>query len=112
MLGALILPQLHDSTDAETVEAVAFNLAWPYTLDIAPQTSLYIWERTLRHYRHVVRQHGLASLLLQQLTDVLLHTCAVDITRQRIDSTTVRSAMRTLTRLCIVVETVGTFLRE
>jgi hypothetical protein len=81
-------------------------------LDITPQTPLYICERTLRNYRHVVREHRLASLLFQQLTDRLIRTFTVDPTLQRIDSTTVRSAARTLTRLGIVVETVSKSLRE
>jgi hypothetical protein len=81
-------------------------------LDITPPTFLYICERTLRNYRHVVRKHGLAPLVFQQLTDVLIHTFAVDTTLQRIDSTTVRSAVRTLTRFGIVVETVSKFLGE
>jgi Transposase domain (DUF772) len=112
ILGVLILQQLHDLTDAATVEAVAFNLAWHYALNIPLYTPLYICERTLRNYRRVVRKHDLASLLFQQLTDILLQHFAVDTSRQRIDSTTVRSAVRTLTRLGIVVETVGKFLRE
>lgn len=47
MPGVLMLQQLHDCTDAETVEAMAFNLAWQYALDIAPQTPLYVCQRTL-----------------------------------------------------------------
>jgi len=66
MLGILLLQQLHDGTDAKTVEAVACNLAWQYALDITPQTPIYLCERTLRNYRHVVRAHSLASLLFQQ----------------------------------------------
>lgn len=34
VLGALILQQLHDLTDQQTVEALAFNIAWHYVLDI------------------------------------------------------------------------------
>lgn len=34
ILGVLILQQLHDLTDAETVEAVACNLAWHYALGL------------------------------------------------------------------------------
>jgi hypothetical protein len=34
MCGVLILQQLHDLTDAKTMEAVAFNLAWHYALDV------------------------------------------------------------------------------
>ena len=112
MLGVLILQQLHDFTDAATIEAVAFNLAWHYALDLAPQTPLSLCERTLRHYRHVVREHGLAPLLFQQLTAMLLQHFVVETSLQRIDSTTVRSAVRPWTRLGIVVETVSKFLRE
>jgi hypothetical protein len=112
MLGVLILQQLHAYTDTETVEAVAFNLAWHYALDITPRTPIYICERTLRNYRHVVRKHDLAPRLFQQLTDGLIRIFTVDTTLQRIDSTTVRSAVRTLTRLGIVVETISKFLRE
>src|SRR3954449_10416464 len=38
VVGALILQQLHDTTDAETVEAVALNLAWQYALDIRAES--------------------------------------------------------------------------
>lgn len=33
VLGALILQQLHDLTDKQTVEAVAFNITWHYALE-------------------------------------------------------------------------------
>jgi hypothetical protein len=112
MLGILILQQLYDATDAETVEAVAFNLTWHYALDISPQTPLDICARTLRNSRYLVREHGLAPFLFQQLTDVLIRAFAVDTTLQRIDSAPVKSAVRTLTRLGIVGETVRKFLRE
>ena len=75
MLGVLILQQLHAYTDTETVEAVAFNLAWHSALDITPRTPLYICERTLRNYRHVVREHDLAPhpqlTAAERLTEVL-----------------------------------------
>src|SRR5687767_13294430 len=33
-LGTLVLQQIHDLPDAQTVEAVAFNIAWQYALDV------------------------------------------------------------------------------
>ena len=51
VLGALLLQQLHDLTDAQTVEAIAFNLAWQYALDIRSEADCYFCERTLRTYR-------------------------------------------------------------
>jgi hypothetical protein len=97
MLGVLILQQLHDLTDAETVEAVAFNLAWHYALALPPHPNVYICEQALRNYRRVMRARGLASLLFHQLTDRLLQHFAGDTSRQRIDSMTVRSAVCHLT---------------
>ena len=49
VLGALILQQLHDLTDAETVEAIAFNIGWHYALDIRCESDAYVCERTLRN---------------------------------------------------------------
>ena len=112
VLGALVLQQLHDLTDAETVEAVAFNIAWHYALDIQRISDAYVCERTLRTYRLWVIEHGLDEELFKQLTDRLIRAFAVDTAQQRIDSTAVRSAMRTMTRLGILVDTVSKFLRE
>ena len=110
VLGALVLQQLHDLTDAETVEAVAFNIAWHYALDIQRISDAYVCERTLRTYRRWVIEHGLDEELFKQLTDRLIQAFAVDTAQQRIDSTAVRSAMRTMTRLGILVDTVRKLL--
>ncbi len=112
VLGALILQQLHDLTDAAAVEAIAFNIAWHYALDIQTESDSYICERTLRNYRRLVMEDGLDEVLFRTLTDQLIRELKIDTGRQRIDSTAVRSAMRTLTRLGIVVETISKFLRE
>jgi len=65
VLGALILQQLHDYTDSQTVEAVALSIQWQYALDITREADAYV-----------------------------------------------RSAMRSLTRLGTIVETISKFLRE
>ncbi len=111
-LGALVLQQLHDLTDAATVETVSFNIAWHYALDIQHTSDSYICQRTLRTYRGWVIDQGLDEELFEQLADPLINAFSVDTTRQRIDSTAVRSAMRTMTRLGILVAAVSTFLRE
>lgn len=110
--GVLILQQLHDLTDAATVEALAFNLAWHYALDVEGESEAYLCEKTLRNYRRRVMDQGLDRLVFQTLTDELVRAFGVDTSRQRLDSTAIRSAMRTLTRLGTVVETISKFLRE
>lgn len=111
-MGALILQQLHDLTDAATVEALAFNMAWHYALDIRDDSDAYLCERTLWNYRRAVIERGLDAVLFRSLTDRLIEAFSVDTRRQRLDSTSIRSAMRYLTRLGTVVETISKFLRE
>jgi hypothetical protein len=111
-LGALILQQLHDLTDRQTTEAVALNLAWHYALDIRHGPDAYLCERTLRNYRRRILERGLDEVLFRTLTDKLIEQVGVDTSRQRLDSTTVRSAIRGLTRLGILVAAASRFLRE
>lgn len=111
-IGALILQQLHDLTDKQTVEAVALNIAWHYALDIRNESDAYLCERTLRNYRRHVIKSGFEQTLFRTLTDRLIGTVGVDTDRQRLDSTAIRSAIRGLTRLGIFVEATSKFLRE
>ena len=112
VLGALILQQLHDYTDRETVEAVALSIQWQYALDIQREEDAYLCERTLRNYRRLVIERELDQVMFRTLTDKLIASVGVDTSRQRLDSTAIRSAMRSLTRLGTFVETVSKFLRE
>src|SRR5512143_2563119 len=112
VVGALILQQLHDTTDDAAVEAVALNLAWQYALDIRAESDAYLCERTLRNYRQILIERGLDQVLFRKLTDRLIKAIGVDTSKQRLDSTAIRSAMRGLTRLGIIVETISKFLRE
>jgi hypothetical protein len=111
-LGALILQQLHDLTDQQATEAVALNIAWHYALDIRHESDACLCERTLRNYRTRLLEAGLDEVLFRTLTDKLIEKVGVDTRRQRLDSTTVKSAIRGLTRLGILVEATSKFLRE
>ncbi len=86
-LGVLILQQLHDLTDPQVVEQLAFNLAWHYALDIRDDSDVYICERSLRNYRRIVIDQELDKLLFMSLTDELIKVFQVDTSQQRIDST-------------------------
>jgi hypothetical protein len=111
-MGALILQQLHDLTDQQTTEAVALNIAWHYALDIRREPDAYLCERTLRNYRSKILELGLDEALFRTLTDRLIEQVGVETTKQRLDSTSVKSAIRGLTRLGILVEASSKFLRE
>ena len=111
-IGALILQQLHDFTDAQTVEAVALHLGWQYALDIRSDEDAYLCERTLRNYRALLIEQQLDQVLFRTLTDRLIAEVGVDTRKQRLDSTAIRSAIRSLTRLGILVEGISKFLRQ
>ncbi|MEH6836349.1 MULTISPECIES: transposase [Falsihalocynthiibacter] len=112
VIGVLLLQQLHDLSDAATVEALAFNMAWHHALDVRFEADCYFCEKTLRNYRRLFIAQGLDEVLFRSMTDRLVRAFAVDTSRQRMDSTALRSAMRSLTRLGIVVETISKFARE
>jgi Transposase domain (DUF772) len=111
-LGALILQQLHDLTDRQATEAVALNIGWHYALDLRHEPDAYLCERTLRNYRRRILELGLDEVLFRTLTDRLIQEVGVETTKQRLDSTSVKSAIRGLTRLGILVEATSKFLRE
>lgn len=112
VVGVLLLQQLHDLSDAATVEALAFNMAWHHALDVRTEADCYFCEKTLRNSRRLFIAEGLDEVLFRRMTDRLVRAFAVDTSRQRMDSTALRSAMRSLTRLGIVVETISKFVRE
>lgn len=111
-MGALVLQELHDLTDPQTVEALAFSEAWHYALDARGESDKYLCERTLRNYRAKLTAHGGDEVLFRVLTDRLMKAFKVDATRQRLDSTAVCSNMRKLTRLGVVSRTIEKFLAQ
>lgn len=92
--GVLLLQQLHDLSDAATVEALAFNLAWHYALNVRTETDCYFCEKTLRNYRRLFISERLDEVLFRHLTNRLVLAFGVDTRNQRMDSTALRPAMR------------------
>ena len=111
-LGVLVLQQMHDLTDEETVSQLAFNLQWHYALDIADETdeSKYLCEKTLWNIRTVVIENNLDQHLFEQSADVLAKVFNVDTSKQRIDSVHIKSNMRRLGRIGIFAKSIHTFL--
>ena len=111
-LGALILQQMHDLTDEETVSQFSFNLQWHYALDIPGESdeAKYLCAKTLWTLRHMVAQKGLDRELFATTTETLAKVFGVDASRQRIDSVHIRSNMRRLGRICIFSQSIHHFL--
>ena len=112
VLGVLILQQLFDLTDQETVRQFAFNTEWHYALNIRLEDdeSKYLCERTLRTYRSLATELKIDTILFRSLTDELLTKLNIPTKKQRLDSTHIRSDMRRLSRLELFLKTIRKFL--
>jgi len=111
-LGGLILQQMHDLTDEETVDEFCFNIKWHYALDIPGESdeSKYLSLKTLWALRHLVMTKGLDVELFNRTTELLAKAFRVDTSKQRIDSVHIRSNMKRLGRIGIFSRSVHVFL--
>ena len=111
-LGSLILQQMHDLTDEETVAEFCFDIKWHYALDIPGESdeSKYLSLKTLWTLRHLVMAKGLDVELFNRTTELLAKAFRVDASKQRIDSVHIRSNMKRLGRLGIFSRGIHVFL--
>ncbi len=111
-LGGLILQQMHDLTDEETVDEFSFNIKWHYALDIPGESdeSKYLSLKTLWTLRHLVMAKGLDVELFNRTTELLAKAFRVDTSKQRIDSVHIRSNMKRLGRIGIFSRSIHVFL--
>ena len=113
MLGVVLLQQMFDLTDEETIRQLAFNAEWHYALNLSweDDDTKYLCERTLRMYRSLVMELKIDDILFRSLTDALLDKLKISTKKQRLDSTHIRSDMRRLSRLELFRRTIEKFLK-
>ena len=112
MLGAILFQQIFDLTDEETVCQMAFSLQWHYALDIPEESDgvKYICPKTLWSMRNTLTDNDLDTVLFEKITDTLAKVFEVDTSKQRIDSVHIKSNMRRLGRIGILVRCLHKFL--
>lgn len=112
MMGAMILQQMHDLSDQETAEQIAFNIQWHYALDITNNSDndAYVCPKSIWTTRSIMTEHGLYDAVFNAVGDQLAKVFDVDTTLQRIDSVHIFSNMRHLGRIGIFVATIKKFL--
>ena len=112
MLGAILFQQIFDLTDEETVSQMAFNLQWHYALDNPEESDgvKYICPKTLWSMRNTLTDNDLDTVLFEKITDTLAKVFEVDTSKQRIDSVHIKSNMRRLGRIGILVRCLHKFL--
>ncbi len=112
MMGVMILQQMKDLTDEETVRQFAFNTEWHYALNISGDSdaSAYICPKTLWNMRELMSRHGLEEAVFTAITAHLAKVFAVDMDKQRLDSTHIFSNMKHLGRIGLFIRTIKGFL--
>ena len=112
LMGALLLQQTMDLTDAQTLEQLSFNIQWHYALNITEESdsAKYISQKTLWHWRQVLTEHHLDQIIFDQISTKLATVFKVNTDTQRIDSVHIKSNMRKLGRIGIFAQTIAKFL--
>jgi len=112
MMGALLLQQMFDLTDEETVRQFAFNIEWHYALDITDNSdeSAYVSLKTLWNMREIITRDGIQDIIFDRVTAKFIDEFKVCPENQRLDSMHIRSDMRHLGRIGIFVQCIKKFL--
>ena len=111
VIGALLLKDMHDFTDDETVGALDFDLRWHVALDLDPEKA-HLCQKTLHNFRAKLMNNDRARLLFEDMTGKMIEALGIDTGRQRLDSTHITSNVARLTRLGLFCETARVFLKE
>jgi len=111
VVGALLLKEMNDLTDAETVWRVDFDLGWQVALDLEPEEA-HCCQKTLHNFRAKLVASDRGRLLFEQTTARIIEALGVSTERARLDSTHIVSNVATLTRLGLFCETARVFLKE
>jgi hypothetical protein len=111
VIGALLLKEMNDLTDAETVGALDYDLRWQVALDLEPEET-HVCQKTLHNFRAKIMASDRGRLLFEQMTAKIIHALGVSTERQRLDSTHITSNVARLTRLGLFCETARVFLKE
>jgi len=112
MMGALLIQQMFDFTDEETVRQFAFNLEWHYALDITDNSdaSAYVSLKTIWSMRELITKSGIQDLIFDRVISKLIDEFKVSPDNQRLDSMHITSSMRHLGRIGIFVQSIRKFL--
>lgn len=112
VLGVILIQQMHDLTDEETINQLCFNTQWHYALNITEESdsAKYMCPRTLWEMRDLVVRTGFDKCLFERVTTGLAKAFKVDTTTQRLDSVHVKSNMRKIGRIGILVSVILKFL--
>jgi len=110
MAGLVFLSDFFGWTAQEATEAYIFRSDVQYALNREPGAS--VSSRTIERYQTLFRDHDLAARVFEDVTDRLVRTLDLDVSRQRLDSTHVFSHMATFGRTKLMAVAIKRFLTQ
>ena len=97
MAGAIFLKGFFNLTIDQTVRQYVLNAEWHYALSVAPgEASLS--HATVERYEKLFVEDDAAADVFHKVAAALIEVLELDVSRQRLDSTHVLSAMATFGR--------------
>ena len=111
VVGVLVLKEMFDLTDDDTLYRVDFDLGWQVALNLTPEDA-HCCQKTLHNFRAKLLGNDKAKQLFAGMTDKMLQRLGLSTARQRLDSTHIISNIARLSRLGLFCETLRLFLRE
>jgi len=111
LVGMLILKEMFDLTDEETLDALHFDLRWHVALGL-DASEAHCCQKTLHSFRLKLIESEKGPQLFEDLTGKIIAALGLDTSKQRMDSTHICSNLATLSRLGICCETMRVFLRK
>lgn len=113
-MGVLVLQQMLDTTDEETINQLAFNEMWHFALNIIDQSdaAMTMSLRTLWTLRQKAIKMKLDEMMFNIITDELVDIFSVNPAKQRLDSVHVKSNMARLGRIRLFARTITGFLHQ
>ena len=116
VLGVLLLKEMFDLTDEQTLEQFTFNTIWQYALNVESDDA-WVCQKTLHNFRTAMSQAEeqgelTYSALFDEIVRAIVADLGLKIGKQRLDSTHIRSNMAVLSRLQLFTHTITAFLEK
>ena len=111
MAGLLLIQEFQNWTTQRAVDEYIFDASVQFALNLEP-AGQDLSTRTLERYRRLFREDDLAMDVMNKVTSRLTQLLELDVSKQRLDSTHVKSDMATFGRTRLMGVAIRRFLTQ
>jgi len=114
-LGILVLQAWHNLSDQDALDAFGFDLRWRYALDVTEEEA-YLTRRTLVEFRRRLvaadPEMTLMHDIFEEISETAIDKIGLSVSEQRLDSTHIKSDIRSRGRLGLFQDMIHLFLKS